>query len=174
MTWARPGRLGPDARLAFLRRPRRPSWCYGTPGLVRAQQLAGLALADHDRQRAAEHALAGCLTDPGQLAQLTDPALCHGWAGVLLTAWHAAADAGTPDITSQLPMLIDAVLQHAPGCGHRGLIEGSAGIALTLHTITTPAGTGWESCLLISKPAGNSPGEERRCPRRSASRGTIG
>ena len=131
--------------------PRRPSWCYGTPGLARAQQLAGLALADHDRQRAAEHAMAGCLTDPGQLAQLTDPALCHGWAGVLLTAWHAAADAGTPDITSQLPMLTSALLQHASGCGHPGLIEGSAGIALTLHTITSPPpGTGWEACLLIS------------------------
>jgi lantibiotic biosynthesis protein len=130
--------------------PRRPSWCYGTPGLARAQQLAGLALGDHDRQRVAEHAMAACLTDPGQLAQLTDPALCHGWAGVLLTAWHAAADAQAPGIARRLPMLIDALLRHAPGCGCPGLIEGSAGIALTLHTITSMPGTSWESCLLIS------------------------
>jgi hypothetical protein len=58
--------------------PRRPSWCYGTPGIARAEQLAGLALGDRDRQRQAEQALAGCLTDDQQLAQLTDASLCHG------------------------------------------------------------------------------------------------
>jgi len=130
--------------------PRRPSWCYGTPGLARAQQLAALALGDHDRQRAAEHAMIACLTDPGQLAQLTGPALCHGWAGALLTAWHAAADAGPSGITSRLPMLTGTLVRHAAGCGHPGLIEGTAGVALTLHTVTSPPGTGWESCLLIS------------------------
>lgn len=130
--------------------PRRPSWCYGTPGLARAQQLAGLALGDRDRQRAAEHAMAACLADPAQLAQLTDPALCHGWAGVLLTAWHAAADAGSSGITSRLPMLTSALIRHASGYGHPGLIEGSAGVALTLHTITSPQASGWESCLLIA------------------------
>src|SRR5687767_3976253 len=30
--------------------PQRPSWCYGTPGIARAQQLAGLALGDQARQ----------------------------------------------------------------------------------------------------------------------------
>lgn len=44
-------------------RPMRPSWCYGTPGLARAQQLAGQATADTDRQRMAEQALIGCLTE---------------------------------------------------------------------------------------------------------------
>lgn len=130
--------------------PRRPSWCYGTPGLARAQQLAGLALGDQDRWQAAEHAIAACLNDPAQLAQLTDPALCHGWAGVLLTAWHAAADAGPSGLTSRLPMLTGALVRHASGYGHPGLIEGRAGVALTLHTITSPPASGWESCLLIS------------------------
>lgn len=47
-------------------RPARPSWCYGTPGLARARQLAGLALRDLARQEAAEHALAStrCSTTP--------------------------------------------------------------------------------------------------------------
>lgn len=129
--------------------PRRPSWCYGTPGLARAQQLAGLATGDRARQRAAEHALAACLADASQLAQLTDPAVCHGWAGVLLTSWHAAADAGPCAITPQLPMLTGAVLDHAAECGAPGLIEGAAGVALTLHTITSPASRGWEACLLL-------------------------
>ena len=44
-------------------RQARPSWCYGTPGQARAQQLAGLALGDQERMRAAERALAGCVLD---------------------------------------------------------------------------------------------------------------
>jgi class I lanthipeptide synthase len=47
--------------------PHRPSWCYGTPGLARAQQLAGHAIGDAGRQRLAERALAQCLADEAQL-----------------------------------------------------------------------------------------------------------
>ncbi|MFJ6138624.1 lanthionine synthetase C family protein [Kitasatospora sp. NPDC092286] len=132
--------------------PNRPSWCYGTPGLARAQQLAALALGDTARQRAAEHALASCLADPVQLNRLTDPTLCHGWAGVTATAWHAAADADTPHLSHQVDHLIQRLLDH----GHHtapdalpGLIEGSAGVALTLHSIATAGTDGWTTCLLI-------------------------
>jgi hypothetical protein len=46
-------------------------------------------------------------------------------------------------------MLTGAVLDHAAEYGAPGLIEGAAGVALTLHTITSPASTGWEACLLL-------------------------
>jgi hypothetical protein len=64
--------------------PLQPSWCYGTPGLARAQQLAGLATGDTERQRSAEAALLGCLSDPAQLVQIFDGGLCHGAAGLLM------------------------------------------------------------------------------------------
>jgi hypothetical protein len=48
--------------------PHRPSWCYGTPGIARAQQIAGIAVGDARRARVAERALIGCLTDDRQLA----------------------------------------------------------------------------------------------------------
>jgi len=136
--------------------PGRPSWCYGTPGLARAQQLAGHATGDHARRRLAEHALARCLSDPTQLARITDPALCHGWAGLITTAWYAAADAGSPEIAAHLPRLLDALLEHSDPCSARpygqpyGLIDGSAGIAATLHTMATGISGGWESCLLVN------------------------
>ncbi|MGH3720520.1 MAG: thiopeptide-type bacteriocin biosynthesis protein [Pseudonocardiaceae bacterium] len=60
-------------------RPGWPSWCYGTPGLARAQQLAGHATGDHARQRLAEHALAKCISDPSQLARITDPPCATAW-----------------------------------------------------------------------------------------------
>lgn len=102
--WAPAGPWWPErVTLAELRTGRsfqdgsaRPSWCYRTPGLARAQQLAGLALRDLARQQAAEHALARCLSDPAQLARLIDLALFHGWAGLIATAWCAAADTRSP------------------------------------------------------------------------------
>lgn len=136
------------------RGPARPSWCYGTPGLARAQQLAGQATGDHARQQLAEHALASCLSDPAQLARITDPALCHGWAGLIATVWYAAADT-SPDIAAHLPRLLDTLLDHAdrghsPSWRLPGLIDGTAGIAATLHSMATGTSGGWETCLLIN------------------------
>jgi hypothetical protein len=134
--------------------PARPSWCYGTPGLARAQQLAALALGDTARQRAAEDALAHCLDDPAQMNRLTDPALCHGVTGVLATAWHTARDAATPALADRVPELLRTLLDHiadAPRDALPGLVEGSAGIALTLHTLTTGDAFGaWPACLLLA------------------------
>lgn len=133
--------------------PVRPSWCYGTPGLARAQQLAGHALRDPARQESAEHALARCVADPVQLDRVNNPALCHGWAGVLATVWYAAADARSPDLRGHLPRLLDALLAHAsdaPPGRLPGLIEGSAGIALTLHSLATQTAGGWPICLLLN------------------------
>ncbi|MBB5998747.1 lanthionine synthetase C family protein [Streptomonospora salina] len=132
--------------------PRRPSWCYGTPGIARALQLAGLALGDRVRQEQAETAFHRCLSDPAQRAQLVDPAVCHGWAGVLATTWHAAADARFAPLADHLPRLQDTLLHeatHGAAPLGPGLIEGRAGIAATLHCLTTGAG-GWETCLLIA------------------------
>lgn len=132
--------------------PARPSWCYGTPGLARAQQLAALATGDTARRHAAEDALDRSLNDPAQFARITEPALCHGLAGVLATAWHAAADADTPALAHRLPQMLDALLDHAreiPPDALPGLVEGSAGIALTLHTIATGTTGGWQTSLLL-------------------------
>ncbi len=133
----------------------RPSWCYGTPGVARAQQLAALATADTARQDTAEHALAGCLADPTQLARIADTSLCHGWAGLYQTAWRAARDARTPAIGDALPRLTDLLVRrgrpgHADG---KGLLEGDAGLALALHTAAHPDAEplgGWDACLLIN------------------------
>jgi hypothetical protein len=131
----------------------RPSWCYGTPGIARAGQLAAIALADRRRQRAYEHALLCCLNDPAQLAQLSDPGLCHGWAGLYQTVWRAAADATTPELAQRLPMLADHLLAAAdrPHQHGAGLLDGTAGLALVLHTAATSTApsTGWDACLLI-------------------------
>ncbi|WP_231933494.1 lanthionine synthetase C family protein [Micromonospora coxensis] len=147
----------------------RPSWCYGTAGLARAQQLAALAIGDPARRVAAGDALARALIDPRQLDATTDPSLCHGYAGLAHIAHRVAVDApaGTAArLDARIPHLLSlidpaavgprrtatALIGAAPG---PGLLEGAAGVALaalTCSTVSTP-GSSWDSCLLTVRPA---------------------
>ncbi|WP_393101690.1 lanthionine synthetase C family protein [Streptomyces sp. LN325] len=135
--------------------PGRPSWCYGTPGIGRALQLAGLARRNDAARQFAEHAVLGSITDARQLSQLEDTTLCHGWAGLLLTCDRIAADAMAPAIARELTVLRShlsarMVRNEIPENG--GLLSGSAGVLLTLHTLSTPRPTdlGWDRCLLLN------------------------
>jgi hypothetical protein len=144
--------------------PSRPSWCYGTAGLARAQQLAAIATGDQARQHMAELALARALSAPRQLATISDRSLCHGFAGLLHIAGRAAADAAGPQARACRAGLLSRIIPggmpaaavaasvlESPG-GGPGLLEGAAGIALALHAVRSgmPAEPGWDSCLLIS------------------------
>ncbi|MGC4806096.1 lanthionine synthetase C family protein [Micromonospora sp. DT233] len=161
--WQQPGPAGPwwpeKITVAELRTgkpsisgPARPSWCYGTPGIARAQQLAGIALDDPARQQAAEEALTRCLADPLQLSRIVDPSLCHGWAGLAATAWYAAADARTTSLHSDLPHLMRLLIKHATDAtpARSGLIAGPAGVAVTLHTVASGTDVRWATSLLIN------------------------
>ncbi|GIJ12740.1 lanthionine synthetase C family protein [Micromonospora andamanensis] len=133
--------------------PGRPSWCYGTPGIARALQLAAIATNDPGRRADAEHALAACLTDV-HLSRLTDLGLCHGLAGVYATAHRAAADAQEPSLTQSLPAVTTAIQTAAHHHDHHdtpGLLTGHAGIHLAAETARNgTTGTGWDTCLLIT------------------------
>ncbi|WP_030545677.1 lanthionine synthetase C family protein [Streptomyces albus] len=132
-------------------RPAAPSWCYGTPGLARAQQLAAIALADENRKRMAERALLHCLTDSGQLDQLTDRGLCHGAGGLLRTVQRVAEDAETPTaFTDRLPGLRERFLTLNPS-EDPGFLQGTAGSTLAFQSAEPGSGpaTDWDACLLL-------------------------
>ncbi|MGJ5898449.1 lanthionine synthetase [Streptomyces sp. V2] len=128
-----------------------PSWCYGTPGLVRAQQLAALALGDPDRKRMAERALLSGLADTHQLDRLTGQGLCHGVGGLLRTVQRVAQDADDPAaFTRFLPQLSERFL--AAGVpAEAGFLEGAAGAALAFEGVKTDEAPGgdWDACLLL-------------------------
>ena len=138
-------------------RPGRPSWCYGTPGIARALQLAALATGDTTRQRFAEQALLSSLTDQN-LTRISDPGLCHGVAGLYQTVYRAAGDSTEPALHQQLPVLATALTAHTTlRHGHNelpeeGLLTGRAGVELALETTrrTAPPHSGWDACLLIT------------------------
>lgn len=134
--------------------PARPSWCYGTTGIARAGQLAGIALRSPTLQTFYEDTLYRALTDPAQLAQVTDNGLCHGWAGIYQTAHRAAADALDPRLRTLPDRLGDALTASGQSGtpSAPGLINGAAGTALALTTLAShqPPSTGWDACLLIN------------------------
>lgn len=156
----RTGHLTPSA-------PSRPSWCYGTAGIARSQQLAALTQGDTTRQLDAERALIAALTNPAQLAATTDISLCHGFAGLAHIAARAADDA-LPDTADRLRAVIPALLTavHRSGAdpertatellnaddGGPGLLDGAAGVALAIlaPSTATPPSSAWDACLLIS------------------------
>ncbi|WP_030023380.1 lanthionine synthetase C family protein [Streptomyces monomycini] len=146
---------------------RRPSWCYGTAGLARAQQLAALALGDTGRRIDAENALVAALTDPNQLKATTDLGLCHGFVGLAHVVARTAEDAHpstmgrlrasmppllnaiSPPGTDPEPMATGLVRNAEPG---PGLLDGAAGIALALlaPSAAAPLQTAWDACLLTA------------------------
>ncbi|SDN10379.1 Lanthionine synthetase C-like protein [Lentzea albidocapillata subsp. violacea] len=133
--------------------PARPSWCYGTPGIARAGQLAGIATNDVRLQQEYEQALVRCLDDPAQQARITDPGLCHGWAGIYQTVWRATQDSRSPALADHLPRLAENLIPYtrSSATAGTGLLEGGAGTALALHTAAHNVApiSGWDACLLI-------------------------
>jgi hypothetical protein len=126
----------------------RQSWCYGQPGIARAQQLAALALGDSARRRAAEDTVETILTDPLRLARITDSTLCHGWSGLLMLTRAVAADSPAParftSIIQDLRRRLDDDWERLP---KPGFMEGRAGAQLALDAADT---TGWTRVLLLA------------------------
>ena len=135
----------------------RPSWCYGTPGTARAQQLAGLAQHDNVRQQHAESAMLAVLQDTNQRNRLSEIGLCHGKAGLLQSACRMATTSTDPhraaQLTAHLPGLAAELTDQLGDDAHDTpeLMNGTAGAALALHTaaIGTPATT-WDAFLALS------------------------
>lgn len=126
----------------------RPSWCYGLPGIARAQQLAALALGDPVRRQAAEDTVVRMLSSPVHLARITDATLCHGWAGLVTIARAVAADSPAPDRFT--PLVTDLTTRLAgdlPRLVKPGFMEGHSGAQLALDGTDS---TGWTGALLIT------------------------
>ncbi|MEV0188377.1 lanthionine synthetase C family protein [Kitasatospora purpeofusca] len=161
--WITPAHLTGPARRPLP--PQRPSWCYGTAGIARAQQLAALALGDPRLRHAAESALATALVDAKALAATTDLSACHGYAGLAHIAQRAAIDASPRNagrLRSAAALLLDTAhpphadpdeqAHHLLATAGPAFLEGAAGTALALLAPVTglaPA-TRWDTCLLTS------------------------
>ncbi|MFB8180448.1 lanthionine synthetase C family protein [Streptomyces sp. NPDC055966] len=152
----------------------RPSWCYGTPGIARALQLAGTALGEDEWQDNAARAMRALFSHPDRLRGLEDAGLCHGLAGLMQTAGRMAADLDDASLSARADELAERLCARfdpssafgfptVPAPPHRpepldspAYLEGAAGVALALHDRITrpPASDGddlpWDAALLLA------------------------
>ncbi|MFG2140741.1 lanthionine synthetase C family protein [Streptomyces sp. NPDC048650] len=145
----------------------RAAWCYGTPGIARALQIAGAATGEPAWESAAIEAVKDLAKRPEIEWGVADASLCHGWGGLLQTfsAMHRQAPepvlerlvelTATRAIAQFRPDSLFGFRSHTPG-GRRldrpGFLEGSAGTALALHAYSTglPPKSGWDQALLLN------------------------
>jgi hypothetical protein len=130
----------------------RPSWCYGTPGVARAVQLAALALDRSDWHDLAHRSLLPLLALPLGAWEIDGPGLCHGWSGALhvlgLLNEHLH-DERLARVRDELAVRVLTDLPH--GTDEPGFLEGAAGTALALDAYAEGrALSGWDMPLLVS------------------------
>jgi lantibiotic biosynthesis protein len=154
----------------------RAAWCYGTPGVARALQLASIALSEPAWGGLATAAMRSQLARPLDDWLIRDGSVCHGAAGLLHLTATIAADSADPVLRSRLPGLAEWVLgflsagtasgflvppspglpaDSGPGEYRLGLLEGVSGIALALGQFAGVLDPGpdpalpWDAALLL-------------------------
>ncbi|WP_052424377.1 lanthionine synthetase LanC family protein [Nonomuraea candida] len=145
----------------------RPGWCYGTSGVARALQLAGLAAGEPAWLTTAYEAGMGCIRalDHGLLPE--EAQLCHGLAGTLHCLGRIEATAGGGALAAGLERIAAHVLglrdlgtpfgfvtgEASPnGRCDPGWLQGAAGVLSALHAYASGRmpESGWDAALLLS------------------------
>ncbi|MFC7482941.1 lanthionine synthetase C family protein [Luedemannella flava] len=113
--WITPAEVGTPAR---SRPEQRPSWCYGSAGVVSALHAAALVVADPEAAADAATVLLQALTDADHLnATGDDTSLCHGYAGLALVALRigtATASEPGPQLLAVADALLDRIANTMP------------------------------------------------------------
>lgn len=146
-----------------LTSPSRDAWCYGAPGIARSLFLAGKALSDETLQSFALSAFKGVFTRAyasqqnlpvKALWQLPGCGICHGIAGLLLITNAMSREEKGQDLIVERKKLENLLLsEYDENLAYKfpnvepnsegnpvqvnriGLLEGAAGVALSLLNI---------------------------------------
>ncbi|KZE73205.1 lantibiotic biosynthesis protein [Paenibacillus jamilae] len=157
------------ASLQFDLKRAREAWCYGTPGVACALFLAGKALHNEDLQKLAVRACIGAISYEVAKWEMDSSALCHGIAGILMISWrmwcHSKEPAFIPLIQQLSGRLLDRFQADSP-LGYldpepradgsptwltkAGMLEGVAGIAAALLSISENKEIAWDYILMLS------------------------
>jgi len=142
----------------------RSAWCYGSPGVARALQLAGGALGDTGLSEAATTAFGAIFRRLDAERPADSPAFCHGLAGVLQILLRFVHDAGPgtqaeATVSALAGRLLaefgpDRLLGFGPLSGRDvedpGLLDGAAGVVVTLLAAATGTEPAWDRLFLLS------------------------
>ncbi len=152
--------------------PREPSeaaWCYGDPCVGMAVCAAGRALAD---PRMHAHGIAfleeAAIRSPAE-AQVSEPLLCHGAAGLAHLFNRACQSSGSEGVRAGAIRWFEQLLawqsdpegfagfsssvwkgDRGERMGHPGLLEGASGIGLALLAGACEPEPAWDRAFLLS------------------------
>lgn len=143
----------------------RDAWCYGTPGVAYALYLVGEALEDEDLKQRALQAYSS-LFQRHENWGLYAPTLCHGYAGLLQITHRLYLKSGDERLARERESLVQRVLelyQEESRYGFRelrketeksddfpGVLEGAAGAALVLLSLSQSREPEWDAAFLLS------------------------
>ncbi len=143
----------------------RAAWCYGAPGVARVLWLAGSALQDDRLKKTALEAMHAVRRRPIEMRGIPSPILCHGVAGLLQITLRFANDTGDVyfyEMASELMQQLLSLFEPESLLGFRnitsdgrmiddpGILEGAAGIVLTMLAAVTDTEPAWDRMLLLS------------------------
>jgi hypothetical protein len=154
-----------DTSQSRTRPQSRAAWCYGVPGIARALWLAGRALGETRYCEYAVDAWTALAARPRSQWRLHSVTFCHGSAGILQIALRFAQE--IPNIVNTqliLQLLNEILLAYRPDTAfcfsdkladgsqvqRPGVLEGAAGVLLTLLTVTTSSDPTWDRAFGIS------------------------
>ncbi|MGP4022092.1 lanthionine synthetase C family protein [Actinomadura sp. 3N407] len=154
------------------------AYCYGPFGVCSALFDAAQRLADDAVRTIAVDGFAAATRRLREGPGPETPGLCHGWAGLVLICRKFAILAGSEPARAALPELVENLLAYCdadrpllvqdykprevggPGSpladapagawiDHPGFLDGAAGVALTLLSVTSSAPPRWARALLV-------------------------
>lgn len=125
----------------------RDAWCYGAPGVSRALFLAGKALGNAQLKAFAMRSFSDIFKRTRAQWNLPGPTICHGIAGLLLTANAMAGEQEGEALLPHAASLLNRLMAHyhpeypfgfkdvegSVELDKPGLIEGAAGCFLALQ-----------------------------------------
>ncbi|MEU6389312.1 lanthionine synthetase C family protein [Streptomyces sp. NPDC046939] len=143
----------------------RAAWCYGAPGVARALWLAGQALGDHALCDLSVRALTAVhRRTPGE-RRIDSPTFCHGVAGLLHITLRFAHDTELDIFRAASVALVDQLIASYDPARPLGfaniepdgrqvdqpaVLDGAAGVALTLLAAATDREPVWDRLFLLS------------------------
>ena len=150
-----------EPRRSQVSRMARAAWCYGSPGIARALWLAGRALRRQEFQDLALEAMAAVFRRPFATLKLDSTMFCHGQADVLQVTWRFAGETRQKEFLEAAASLTESILARhdetsvtkpssASSVTTRWVLEGLAGIALTLFAVGESAEPDWDRAFLLN------------------------
>ncbi|MCM3476816.1 lanthionine synthetase C family protein [Caldibacillus thermoamylovorans] len=149
-----------------LNKNTRDAWCYGTPGVAYSLLIAGKTL---NNQTYIDCAIRGMELASKRLYDIFSPSFCHGLAGVAYICNRFYEETNISDFRQTALTLANDIMKYynkeypfgfkniegsekgKEYYDYVGLIDGTAGILLTLLAIQNGKKTPWDSAFLLSK-----------------------